>query len=341
MLSVIIPTRNRAALLDEALLSFRSQVLPADRFEVLVIDNGSTDGTKQIVEEHQRSAGNIRYFHESVPGLHVGRHRGLREASANILVYADDDIKATPTWLAAIDENFADPEVAMVGGNNFPNFTNSMPAWLARLWKQRSMGGHAIPSLSVLVLPEGRYPFDPYLVWGCNFSIRKQVLLAAGGFHPDAMPPDLIRFRGDGETCISRFVKDRKLRCMFDSRVSVHHAVPPERMTWEYFCQRSYNQGISDSYSCLRSAQQVDGRRPSWIARLMAASKTGIRGGLAAMRILAPYDIELRKLQLAMRESYRGGFAYHQRIYQDDPEVRTWVHRRDYFALECDEGIDR
>lgn len=339
MLSVIIPTRNRAAFLHEALQSLRSQTLPADRFEVLVIDNGSTDTTKQIVESHQRSAGNFHYFYEPELGLHAGRHRGLKEASGHILVYADDDIRATSSWLAAIDGCFADSRVAMVGGNNYPNFIGTPPGWLMRLWGQRSLGGHAIPSLSILSLPEGRYPLDPFLVWGCNFSIRRQVILDAGGFHPDAMPQNLIRFRGDGETCVSRFVKAQGLRCMFDSRASVYHAVPAERMTWEYFRQRAYNQGISDSYSRLRSGDRADGIRSSWIAWLGATANAGIRGGLAAMRLLAPHGLELRKLHLAMRESYRAGFAYHQKIYQDDPEVKAWVHRPDYFDPVCDKGM--
>ena len=77
MLSVIIPTRNRADFLQLALQSLQSQTLPADLFEVLVIDNGSTDNTEQIVASLQQQLGNVRYFFDPTPGLHVGRHLGM------------------------------------------------------------------------------------------------------------------------------------------------------------------------------------------------------------------------------------------------------------------------
>ena len=139
LISVIIPTRNRADLLQLELLSLQAQTLPADQFEVLVIDNGSTDHTQQVVGSFQQQSGNIRYYFDPTPGLHVGRHRGLQEAGGEVLVYADDDIQATPTWLAAIVENFSDPAVAMVGGNNYPDFKTTPPGWLEMLWKRPAM----------------------------------------------------------------------------------------------------------------------------------------------------------------------------------------------------------
>jgi len=313
--------------------------LPADQFEVLVIDNGSTDNTKQVVESFQQQSVEVRYFFDPTPGLHVGRHRGLKEAGSDVLVYADDDIQATPTWLAAIAENFADPAVALVGGNNYPDFKAAPPSWLEELWQRSSMdGGHAIGWLSVLSLPEGRRDFSPYLVWGCNFSIRKRVVLEASGFHPDAMPQDLIRFRGDGESHVSQFVAERGLRCVFDSRASVYHAVTPERMTMDYFRRRTYNQGVSTSYAQLRNPP-ASGVKPVQSASPLALARRivrGIRGKLRAVfksesRELKSESRELRELRHAMDEGHQEGFAYHQIAYREDPEVRAWVHKPDYF----------
>lgn len=330
ILSVIIPTRNRADLLQLALQSLQIQTLPTDQFEVLVIDNGSTDHTQQVIESFQQQSGNIRYHFDPTPGLHVGRHRGLHKALGEVLVYADDDIQATPTWLAAIAENFADPAVAMVGGNNHPDFKATPPHWLETLWRRPTLGGQAIPSLSVLSLPDGRRDFSPYLVWGCNFSIRKQVVLEAGGFHPDAMPQELIRFRGDGETHVSRYVLERGLRCVFDSRASVSHAVTPERMTLEYFRKRAYNQGVSDSYTQLRNAPAT-GVKSAQSASLPALAKRIARGLYRRLRRFKDESHELRELHQAMREGHQQGLAYHQSVYRDDPEVREWVHRERYF----------
>jgi glycosyltransferase involved in cell wall biosynthesis len=309
----------------------QTQTLPTNQFEVIVIDNGSMDHTRKMVESFQQQASNIYYYFDPTPGLHVGRHRGLQEAGGEVLVYADDDIQATPTWLAAIAENFADPAVAMVGGNNYPDFKATPPHWLEMLWQRRALGGQAIPSLSVLSLPDGKRDFNPFLVWGCNFSIRKRVVLEAGGFHPDAMPQELIRFRGDGETHISRYVLESGLRCVFDSRASVYHAVTPERMTLEYFRRRAYNQGVSDSYTQLRNAPAAGRVRPARSASLLALARRIARGIRGRLRRFKPESHELRELHQALREGHQQGFAYHQRVYRDDPEVSAWVHKTDYF----------
>ena len=102
-ISVIFPTRNRCAFLADAARSALEQDFDADRYEILVVDNGSTDGTKEVVAGLTAQApGRVRYFLEEQPGLHRGRHRGAREARGEFLVYADDDILAAPSWLAAV-----------------------------------------------------------------------------------------------------------------------------------------------------------------------------------------------------------------------------------------------
>jgi len=326
MISVIIPTRNRADLLRSALGSLDSQTLSKDEFEVIVVDNGSTDQTADLVSGLGKEWENLRCVHEATPGLHEGRHRGLKEASGVVLVYIDDDVRAEPSWLEAIAENFTDPNVAMVGGNNYPDFQGPVPGWLERLWAKPAMGGQGIGYLSVLLLPEGRREISPYLVWGCNFSIRKQVLLDAGGFHPDGVPKELIRFRGDGETHVSKYVLENKLRCNYDSRVSIYHAVTRERMSFEYFRQRAFNQGVSDSYTCLRN--KVTRRSISDYHGVLRRLLGKVRRRL---RWEKENDPELRKLALLMREGYQEGFDYHQQMYKEDTEVRAWVHKPKYF----------
>jgi glycosyltransferase involved in cell wall biosynthesis len=307
MLTVVIPTRNRADLLGRALESIETQTLARARFEVLVVDNGSTDETAAVAAAFGNRLGNLRCVYAPEPGLHVGRHAGLREAKGDVLVYADDDIRALPTWLEAIEENFRDPAVAMVGGNNLPDFFAPPPRWLERLWKRPFAGGHAIVGLSVIELAGKRRPFSPYLVWGCNFSIRRQVLLDCGGFHPDGMPQELIRFRGDGETHVSAHVLASGMRCMFDPRASVRHAVTPERMTFDYFRRRAYNQGVSDSYRRLRGEPEAPAPR-SRAGRLAPLLNLARRARALLQERLAGRDLrELARLE------------------------RAWVHRPDYF----------
>lgn len=328
MLSVVIPTRNRSDLLHRALLSLAEQQVPAARFEVLVVDNGSTDGTRDVALGFRDKLAGLRYFFAPDPGLHVGRHVGFKEARGDLLAYLDDDARVTPTWAVTIIDCFRDPAVALVGGNNYPDFEDTPPSWLLRLWgvHNPAFGGQAITSLSVLKLADGRREVSPYLIWGCNFSIRRDVLREAGGFHPDGVPQQQIRFRGDGETHVSRYVSSAGLVSLFDSGASVYHAVTKERMSMEYFRRRAFNQGVSDSYSMLRDAAGTSlPRRVARRARQMARRMED------ALRTLITSDSELRQLNRAMASGYREGFLFHQKAYRDDAEVREWVHKPDYF----------
>lgn len=325
MISVIIPTRNRAEFLAQALDSIASQSLECSAFEVVVVDNGSTDTTSDVVEEYRGSIPNLMGICAAEPGLHNGRHAGMMAAKGEILVFADDDIEALPTWLESIAQAFQDSDVAMVGGNNYPKFLEEPPLWLGKIWKRSdTQGYHFIPSLSVIEFTHAPKDISPYLVWGCNFSIRKDVLLQAGGFHPDGMPQELIRFRGDGETHVSRFVEMSGMKCVFHAGASVYHKVTPERMTIKYFYQRGFNQGISDSYTSLREAQNTE----------ETIEKNRLRNiFVSAVRNVARF-FEGRELRLALEALCKGhkeGFAYHQQVYRDDLEVREWVHRSVYF----------
>jgi len=252
-LSVIIPTRNRANLLQKALQSIVYQTFDKQKFEVLVIDNGSTDNTKQVVESFATEIPHLHYFYIETPGLHNGRHKGLKEAKADILIYADDDIEAFPTWLEAIYESFRDKDVVLVGGKNLPKFEIEPPEWLSLLWNRKTYLGNTVSYLSILDFGDEKLVIDPMYVWGCNFSVRKKIVYDAGGFHPDAMPNELIKYRGDGESHISNFVKTQGYIAVYEPKASVYHFVAADRMTTKYFKHRAFLQAISDSYTKYRA----------------------------------------------------------------------------------------
>lgn len=322
MISVVIPTRNRADLLSSAIQSLFSQTLGKNRFETLIIDNGSTDHTKEVVSQYKNQLPNLRYIHASEPGLHIGRHRGMREAKGDVLVFADDDIEATPAWLESYHRLFSDSQVAMVGGNNFPLFIQPPPNWLKCLWEHsRLKSGRALPALSILHLKGGLRECSPYRVWGCNFAIRKSVLAEAGGFHPDGMPRQLIRYRGDGETHVSRYIIENGLKCIFHPEASVYHKVTPERMTHSYFRQRGYSQGVSDSYTALRN-RDISQKNLIRCAVVWAWHQLKDRICLSA---------EARQALNEFKRGHREGYAYHQNCYKTDPEIHAWVHKADYF----------
>ena len=347
MLSVIIPTRNRADLLQLALQSLQSQTLSADSFEVLVIDNDSTDNTKQVLASFQQHVSNIRYFFEPTPGLHAGRHLGMKMAKSDILVYADDDIEAFPTWLEGIAESFQDKNVVLVGGKNVPNFESEPPSWILHMWGKNGSGHRILGYLSILDLGHKEKKINPHNVFGCNFAIRKSVLLESGGFHPDAFPQGFIRFRGDGESHIFNYIQSKKLLTIYNPKASVYHWVPKSRMSVEYFCRRAYNQGVSDSYSAVRRAQGtipvfnkdvLTSRFKSRINRILeiAREKAAVEIPGVIWHKIKGYacigNPQLAVIRKKIDLSYKSGHAFHQRMFKEDQKLREWVLRENYMG---------
>jgi glycosyltransferase involved in cell wall biosynthesis len=312
-LSVVIPTKNRVAMLDELLKSILSQTLVPDKFEVIIVDNGSEDQTKVVWESYRSQIKYLNYVFENRPGLHNGRHTGLRAAKGDILVFADDDIRALPTWLEGIAEAFEKKNVMLVGGKCLPLFNSQPPLWLDQLWQKQNPAGRILPVLSLLDLGDSIKEISPNYVFGCNFSIRRHILLEAGGFHPDAMPPELIRYRGDGETHVSQFVRKKGYQTLYHPKASVYHSVSNERMTEHYFCKRSYAQGISDSYTQLRNG----GFKYHWMTLTLKSIK----------HLPALYS-DRRGAQVF--SAYLKGYYFHRREVRKDPELKEWVHRKNY-----------
>jgi glucosyl-dolichyl phosphate glucuronosyltransferase len=351
MLSVIIPTRNRSERLRIALHSFEMQASAEHHFEVIVVDNGSTDGTKQVVAEFASRKANVRYVYDELPDLHVGRHRGLREAKGDILIYVDDDIEAFPTLLEAIWDAFSDLEIVLVGGKCLPRFQADPPEWLSAMWEPNAQGDRILAYLSLVDLGERTKVVNPQLVFGCNFSIRRSVLVEAGGFHPDGMPQELIRFRGDGETYVSSFISAKGYQTLYHPEASVYHQVPEERMSLDYFCWRAFNEGISNSYTAVRNSHGLGLEVHANSEKLK--EDDGMAGRIWRkafhhVAISSRLRFEMRRMMNRVRGqgvdpsmavedharaiavAYENGYTYHQRLVQESEELLSWALRPSY-----------
>lgn len=324
-LSVVLPTRNRPELLKRTLLSIARQTVDQKCFEVIVIDNGPSIETFEIVNDFRGSICNLRFVEEHRSGLHNARHRGMKEARAELLVYADDDIEAFPGWLEGVLHGFNHYDAALVGGRNLPKWESTPPEWLGQLWLSKKEGERSLGFLSILDFGHQEKDIDPLYVWGCNFSVRKSVLQETGGFHPDSMPEEMLQFRGDGESYVSRFIATKGYKAVYIPSASVYHFVPQVRMTVDYFRRRAFAQGVSDSYTRLRqNPSSPDGSIGSShpLGGLMA--KKQFRG---ILEHFLPSGVFMRA---NIDQAYHEGFMWHTNRFINDAEVRNWVIRENY-----------
>jgi glycosyltransferase involved in cell wall biosynthesis len=114
--SVIIPTYNRNSMLRETLDSLARQTYPADRFEVIVVDDGSTDGTGQTATEIFPFV--LRYFWQSNQGDAEARNLGARQSQADFLVFLDDDVLVEPGYIAHLLETHGESQKRIVVGTS-------------------------------------------------------------------------------------------------------------------------------------------------------------------------------------------------------------------------------
>ena len=317
--SVIIPTRNRCELLKVMLESVKNQNFSDDDYEIIVVDNASTDNTKDVVEECNHNGGKtVLYVREEHAGLHNARHTGARIAKGGVLVFCDDDIVASKGWLEAVSQSFSDKDVALVGGKILPLYQGKPPPWLESLW-MRTRHGRALGYLSLLDLGDEPKEIPPTCVYGCNFSIRKDVLYECGGFHPDSMPDDLIRFRGDGETALARAVRQKGYKVLYHPAALVYHRVTQDRMVPEYFYKRAFAQGISDSYTDIRKGEANKPCRN--ITRHLGPISWFVRWR---------FKVGLRFVY-SLRKNYLKGYVFHHAEVARDPDLLTWVQKPSYF----------
>src|SRR6266480_6290411 len=110
--SVIVPVRNGESTIADCLDAILATDYPADRREILVVDNGSSDGTSALIQSRP-----VRYLREHRRGVSNARNRGIAESNGEILAFVDADCLVEPQWLAELVRPFDDPEIGSVAGH--------------------------------------------------------------------------------------------------------------------------------------------------------------------------------------------------------------------------------
>lgn len=245
--SPIICTRNRAAYLLQAIRSLTEQSLPRHDYEIIVVDNASTDKTREIVSGLTRETPNLRCVHEANPGLSYARNRGLREARAPIVAFLDDDALATQDWLKAILNAFAiEPRPACVGGPVEPWWEIPKPNWFP---------ASLLGCNDLNYGPHARwldYPAEHPI--GCNMAFVKKRVEEVGGFN-------VLLDKYNDETELMRRIVQVGGGIFYEPRAAVRHLVAKERLSLGWQIRRHYYEGISLAVAAASHAPRARLRR--------------------------------------------------------------------------------
>jgi len=239
--SIIICTFNRVDLIGSSILAIQRQAFPADKYEIIVVDNNSTDGTGEIVRNIADSSPvRLKYVFEGQQGLSFARNTGIRNSNGEILAFVDDDIDAESGWLTSLVAAFDDPDVFAVGGPIRAIWLAPRPTWLSDRWQ-----GHFTVSEFRHAWASGEYKYPSY-PWGANMAFRAKVFTEATMF-----PTDLGRvgncLLSNEEIYLFRRIEADGKKIGFAPKAVIHHKIPPERMRKLWLYHRTYWQGRSEA----------------------------------------------------------------------------------------------
>jgi glycosyltransferase involved in cell wall biosynthesis len=233
LFSVVICTYNRAALLAQALDSALAQAYPVHDYEVIVVDNASTDDTPQVVQQRLSGHPHLRYEREPQQGLSAARNRGWQAALGRYVAYLDDDAIAPPDWLTSAHRLLdALGELDAFGGPYFACYNAPRPAWF-----KDAYGSWELAS-------QGRFLLPADHLCGGNLFVRRAVFAQVGGFDPHlGMSGGKLAY-GE-ETAFLHRLKEAlpDSRLYYTPEVRIQHLVMPRKMTLRHQLRQRFNEG--------------------------------------------------------------------------------------------------
>ena len=223
--TVVVCTFNRCQSLATVLESLAFQVMPETiAWEIVVIDNNSTDRTREIIEDAVRKwPGRFRYIFEHRQGLSFARNRGISEARGSVIAFTDDDVKINRDWLCNLTSNLHTGEWAGAGGRIVSAWEKPIPDWMS-LQDPDTMGPFAVFDFGESPKPLSRPPY------GANMAFRGEVFQKYGGFRTD-LGRSGTNLHGREDTEIGDRLLAAGERLRYEPLAVVIHPAPESRMT--------------------------------------------------------------------------------------------------------------
>lgn len=235
--SVVIPTYNGAKRLPEVLEKLRSQTGTEDiDWEIIVVDNNSSDGTAQVVREFQKTwslKAPLKYVFEAEQGLTFARKRGIEESQGELIGFLDDDNFPNTDWvLQAYKFGILHPKAGVYGGQIHALYQTKPPENFKR-----------IEHLLLAIRESGEQPFQfspesLQLPSGAGLVLRKKAYLA------DPIPELATLKRGDNDYEISLHLYRQGWEIWYNPAMHLNHWIPSERLERNYLLSLAHRYGL-------------------------------------------------------------------------------------------------
>lgn len=176
--SVVLSTYNRARVVGAAIEALLAQETGGLTYEVLIVDNNSTDNTKQVIESYAQQDCRVKYVFEGKQGVAYGRNAGIALTRGEYIAFCDDDVTVSPTWLRTLyEELLRYPDADFIGGKVLPLWKNTPPAWIDA--KMAPLALQDYGDVPLRVSSE-----NPRCLISACLAVRRQAFDRAGLFDP-------------------------------------------------------------------------------------------------------------------------------------------------------------
>jgi glycosyltransferase involved in cell wall biosynthesis len=252
--TLVVCTYNRADSLRGTLEALGAQRVPSDlSWEVVVVDNNSTDCTPAVVDSASLSfPASLRYVFEPRQGLSHARNTGIEHSKGVIVAFTDDDVLPQPDWVATIAASMDELDADVLGGRILPEWSSPVPRWLEGqedLYFRLALMQHKTRLRLKSILEKGR-------VWGANMAFRREVFTQVGTFDTRLGITGTKLYRDEDTDLV-----DRALRAgctvIYDPRLVVHHRIPQERLRRSYFRRLAFDRGEGQALLAGNSATRA------------------------------------------------------------------------------------
>ena len=233
-ISIVVCTYNRADVLPKCLESLADQTADSELFEVLIIDNNSTDDTKKIALDFCENHNNFKYIFEKKQGLSHARNRAIEEARGGYLAYIDDDAIADKEWLKKIGSVIHNnKDIAAFGGPIYPWYNKEKPKWFKDEFATHFYGKEHFQ------LSEQNCPFG---LSGSNMIFKRESLNKYNGFSAEyGMNGNKIAF-GEESFLFNKMLKNNE-NIQYFPEIFVYHLVSEKSYSLKDACKRSIQNG--------------------------------------------------------------------------------------------------
>ena len=228
-ISVVICTYNRADYIQEAMESLYNQSLSKDAFEVIIVNNNSSDSTEIVctnfIANHLDAQ--FSFINEPQQGASFARNTGAKISKSPLLCFMDDDAVAEKNYLQRIIHFFeSNPLAGGLGGRIIPRYLPAEPTWMS--YFVSSLVGNFDYAKEVTKFSPNKYPLES------NMIVRKEDFLAVNGFNT-ALPGVIGNFRigGEGKEFFLK-LKTQGKSIYYDPSIIVEHVVETKKLTAEY-----------------------------------------------------------------------------------------------------------